>query len=55
MIKLNSKSNKLLINNLYSFKIDMFIKDNGKIIKEMEEVYKFGKMVLFIKVIGKII
>jgi hypothetical protein len=33
----------------------MFIKDNGKVIKEVEEVCKFGKMDLFIKDIGKII
>jgi hypothetical protein len=31
------------------------MKDNGKIIKEMEEVLKFGKMDPFMKGIGKII
>ncbi len=33
----------------------MFMKVNGKKIKEMEEVNNNGKMVLFIKDIGKII
>jgi hypothetical protein len=31
------------------------MKDNGKVIKEVVEVCKFGKMALFIKDIGKII
>lgn len=33
----------------------MFMKDNGKTIKEMEEESNSGRMVVFIKVIGKII
>ncbi len=32
----------------------MFIKDSGKIIKEMEEENNFGRMVAFMKAIGKI-
>lgn len=33
----------------------MFMRDNGKTIKEMEEESNSGRMVVFIKVIGKII
>lgn len=36
------------------FKIDMFMKVNGTIMKEVDEECKFGKMDLFIKVIGRI-
>lgn len=35
-------------------KIDMFMKVNGTIIKEVDEGCKFGKMDLFIKAIGRI-
>ena len=39
---------------LYNFRKDMFMRDNGKIMKEMEEEFSSGKMVQSIKVIGKI-
>ena len=38
----------------FYFKIDMYIKVNGLKIKEVVEECKFGKMVPFMKDIGKI-
>ncbi len=32
----------------------MYMKENGKIINVMEEVFSSGKMALFMRVIGKI-
>ena len=55
MIKSNMKLKELLHWGLFNSKINMCMKDNGKMIKEMEEVFNNGKMVQFIKVIGRII
>lgn len=41
--------------HLYNSKENMFMKDNGKIIKETEEENNNGKMVLYMKDIGRII
>jgi hypothetical protein len=43
------------IEDLFSLKIGISMKDSGKIIKEMEKVCRYGKMALFIKDTGKII
>ena len=40
--------------NQYNLKINMYMKENGKIINVMGEVFSSGKMALFMRVIGKI-
>ena len=55
MIKSNMKLKEQIHWDLLNSKINMCIKVNGKMIKEMEEVFNSGKMAHFIKVIGRII
>jgi hypothetical protein len=52
MIKKNSRIKLQRKRIQFYFKIDMFIKGNGKIIKEVDVVCKYGKMDRFIKDIG---
>lgn len=44
----------LKIDNLSNFRVNMFTKANGKIIKEMDVELNYGKVGLYMKDIGKI-
>lgn len=55
MIELNLKIKLRSKKAQFCSKIDMCMRVNGKEMKEMAKVCKFGKMDLFIKDIGKII
>ena len=50
----NFKMNKLSIKDRSNLKINMFMKVNGEIIREMVEELSSGKVDLFMKDIGKI-
>ena len=54
MKKMSMNKMKLNLEDLFFLKIDMCMKDSGETKKEMEEVSKSGRMVQFMKVIGKI-
>ena len=52
---MNLKSKMQSLKDHSNFKINISIKDNGKMIKEMEKVFKYGKMDPSTKDTGKII
>ena len=54
MIKTNYKIRKHSIEDQFNLSKSMYMKDSGRIIKEMVEELSNGKEDLFIKVTGKI-
>ena len=54
MIDLNLNVKTLRSSSLYNLKINMCMKDNGKITKDMVEEFSNGRMALFMKDTGKI-
>jgi hypothetical protein len=55
MKKISFKSKTQRINHLLNFKINMSMKDSGKVIRETAEESSNGKMAPFIRGTGRII